>query len=524
MNKKVKKGLLVAIGVMVVLIICVFVLNAVVEHKLESQIAEAPENIKIKYKSLKINTLKGNLELEHPQIVIYGKTTDSVNAQIELEHFSVTDFGYWNYLVNDEITLGNIVLRQPKMKYYHNDLVKSKSYNDAFKNSLNKLIKVHSFQIHKGEVEIRTVSNDSLMLDSKKIDLRIEGLQISQSNPKQPITYKDFAMSSQHVFYQVSDYENLFLEHIDVHPNFSKFKGLRVQTKYSKSKLSSMIPVERDHYNLRVDSIEIQKQDFGIAQDSLFYFKSERMDVYQPNFKIFRDKLVEDDMSYKPLYSKMLRDLKFDMTLSTVLLNNTSITYTEKVNEETTGGKLLFSKLNAQIKNLSNTYKPDEAVTSVNVKAIFMDNSPINVQWDFDINDTSDAFVFKAEMGKLNADSMNQFMEPNLNVRLEGEINKTYFTLNANEEKGHIDLKLNYDDFDVIILKENGEEKNKFLSSIVNIFVSKDSKDKAEDFRHGSKSDIERAKNKSVFNYLWLNLKGGLMNAMTGDGKEKDKN
>ena len=71
------------------------------------------------------------------------------------------------------------------------------------------------------------------------------------------------------------------------------------------------------------------------------------------------------------------------------------------------------------------------------------------------------------------------------------------------------------------IKKQKTKKKNKFLSTIANIFVSKDSKDVSNDFRKGSKSDVERDKTKSVFNYLWITIKEGLRDAMTGDGKKK---
>src|SRR5690606_22311625 len=109
------------------------------------------------------------------------------------------------------------------------------------------------------------------------------------------------------------------------------------------------------------------------------------------------------------------------------------------------------------------------------------------------------------------------FMEPNLNVQLNGEVNKTYFTINGNDHTSLIDLKLQYDHFNIAILKQNGKEKNKFLSAVVNLFVSKDSNNKSNEFRHGNAKDVERDKTKSVFNYLWINIKAGLLNAMTGD-------
>jgi hypothetical protein len=207
--------------------------------------------------------------------------------------------------------------------------------------------------------------------------------------------------------------------------------------------------------------------------------------------------------------------------LNSVFINNASITYTEKTKANTQGGKISFTKFNAEINNLGNTYKLNEKVTKVNLTAIFMGNTPMKMRISFDINNVKDEFIIKAQMGKLNTVSMNQFMKPNLNVYLKGQINKAYFTIIGNNKTSNINLKLKYDDFDMAVLKDNGHEKNKFLSIIANIFVSNDSKDVSNYFRHGSKSNVERAMNKSFFNYIWLNVKAGLIDAMTSDGKEK---
>src|SRR5690606_38299453 len=211
---------------------------------------------------------------------------------------------------------------------------------------------------------------------------------------------------------------------------------------------------------------------------------------------IYRDKLVDDDLTYKPLYSKSIRNLNFDLNLENVYLNNAAITYTEKVREETKGGVLQFSGLEAKIRNVSNI-SGKENKTTASIEGIFMENTPIKVDWNFDVKDPNDEFVFKADIGKLNAQHMNQFMEPNLNVRLEGEVNKTYFTINGNDHTSHMDVKLRYDDFNIIVLKQNGKEKNKLISGLINLFVSSDSNDKSIEFRHGHAKDIERDKTKS---------------------------
>jgi len=142
------------------------------------------------------------------------------------------------------------------------------------------------------------------------------------------------------------------------------------------------------------------------------------------------------------------------------------------------------------------------------------------VDWSFDVNDKQDNFVFKADLGGLKADHLNQFMQPNLNLKLEGDLAKTMFTIDGNAVTSNVDLKTKYTNFDIILLKENGNEKNKLLSKIINIFVSKDSKDAKDNFRNSNTKTVERDQTKSIFNFVWKNAQAGLISAMAGDGKK----
>jgi hypothetical protein len=148
-----------------------------------------------------------------------------------------------------------------------------------------------------------------------------------------------------------------------------------------------------------------------------------------------------------------------------------------------------------------------------------METTPLKVEWDFDVNDTSDTFIFKADLGKMPAERMNLFTQPNLKVQLVGEVLQTYFTMQGNPNQSRIDLKLKYDNFEVKVLDKKGQKINKFLSSIANLFIKKDSETSEDDFREAY-AEVERDKTKSVFNFLWLNVKAGLLEAMTGGSKK----
>lgn len=520
MDKRLKKGLIIGLAVLLVLIIGALVLNTVIENKLKSRLTHVSETRKIQYQDISVNVLTGGVKVVQPKLWVYGKTTQELIAQIELNELSINNISYWDYLFKDKIAIKSILFHNPKVIYHHNELVNLKSSQESYSEVLDNDVEIETIEIINGAVEVFSVAKDSLMLKAKDIHLKINVIDLNKSSLKQkiPLTFGSYQLTYNDLFYVMNDYENVSMDAADLNTDFYKIQNLAIKTKYSPADLSNQISVERDHFNLTVDTVLIKSQVFGFKNDSTFYFKSKEVDLYKPNFKIYRDKLVEDDLSYKPLYSKALRHLNFDLLLEQVDLHQVSIVYTEKVREDTNGGRLEFSNLTAAISNLGNT--AEESETSIHIEGIFMENTPIKVDWNFNVKDTNDEFVFKADIGNLAASNMNQFMEPNLNVKLNGEVEQTYFTINGNDHMSRIDLKMKYDNFDIAILRHDGKKKNKFLSAIANLFVSSDSKDKVNDYRHGNAKDVERDKTKSVFNYLWLNIKATLLNALTGDGEK----
>ena len=161
---------------------------------------------------------------------------------------------------------------------------------------------------------------------------------------------------------------------------------------------------------------------------------------------------------------------------------------------------------------MGNTYGDQD--TAIKLKAIFQKTTPVDVSWQFPVQSTQDNFVFKATVGRLPAKVMNTFTKPNLNVGFEGVTEQTYFTIDGNHTQSNIALRMKYEDFKIAILKKDGREKNKLLSGIANLFVGKGSKEDSDNFKEG-KGNAERDATKSFFNYLWLNVKSGLLKTLS---------
>lgn len=522
MTKPLKIILITVLTLLVLTIVGYFVANSIVSSKLESFLkTELPENLTVEYESLELSIWQGSVIMVQPKVTNKGSHTSKTNAKIELDTLLVDGFELWNYLVNDNIRVESVQLRSLKLLYNHDSSIPKSEYKYSTLEQLKQEVKIERFNIQNGEIIIKDIDNDSILLSAERLTANIMDIGLDSSLVKNriPFNYGDYNLSYNDLFYSMGKYENLKIGSASVTQDKAVFNQMKMYTKYSKEKYDKMIPIERDHFDVSISSLVIETREFGYDKESKFYFRSPKITLENPEMHIYRNKLIADDFKRKSLYGKMLRELKFDLTLSSIQLKNATIIYSEKVNLDMPAGVLSFTKMNADIKNISNTYSESEK-TTLDIDAVFMASTPLKVNWYFDVNDVNDAFVFKVDIGKLPAADLDPFSQPNLKVKLEGELLKTYATVSGDANTSRVDIRANYEDFKVDILEGDGQKKNKVLSALANLFIAKDSNKASDGFREGDKQGIERDHTKSIFNFLWLSIKSGLVSLLTGNGKK----
>lgn len=498
-----------------VAIIIIFTTNLIIENKLKNYVKTAlPENLDALYESLSVNVLNGSVSLGSPSLTIRNQKDSIKHTFINAEKLKISGISYWSYLINNEIKLDEIFIEDPEIKFYKD---RKKSDKDSISQKsleLDKPIYLDLLKIDKAKISIYEAGKDSIKLSTKKLFIKAGEITVNNNTLKQkiPFKYENIEAIGDTVFVKASDFENLTIANFSLKNNNAIFNTLEFKTKYSKAKLTEIIKVERDHYNLALKSLSVNYFDFGYTNDKLFT-KSGEIVLNSPTLHIFRDKLAPDDLSEKPLYSKSLRELPFQLTVDSIKVNNGYLEYEEKVNKDNNGGSINFKDLNATFLNVSNTYK-SPIKTELNINALFMGNTPYTTKWTFDVQDPSDSFLFAGRLGVLEAEKMNSFTEPNLKVKLEGKVDKAFFTIDGNHSTSKTDMKINYSNFKISVLKSNGEKKDKFLSTIVNVFVSKNSDKKDSQFKEGS-AEATRDKTKSIFNFIWISVKNALQKCVT---------
>ncbi|WP_053970427.1 hypothetical protein [Mangrovimonas sp. ST2L15] len=517
---KALKIVLISLGVLILLTIPgYFILQNYVAERIEGVLKTSlPETVQLEYQNFDLSLWNGTLQLGEIVCSYTGKHTGEVRAKLEMKSLFLDGIGFMKYLTKNDVLVQDIHLDKPRITYFHDTKIPNDSLKSNGINNLKQLVSLEKIKVTDCFINVLNRENDSLLLQVDKFQMNFNEVVMDDASIKEKIPVKvgSYGLSFKDLYFRLNDFENIEVEKGAFESDEIRFENLALYTKYDRETMNKMISKERDHYNLVCDSISVDAPKFGFNKDEVFYFNSPQVSIMDADLKVYRNKLLADNLKIKKLYSEVIRNFKFQLNLEEVLVKNANISYTEKVKAENKGGTVSYSEIYATIKKLGNTYKSPE-MTSVNVDAKFFGKTPLKVTWTFDVNNLSNAFQFQADIGHLNASQLNHFTQPNMNIKVNGELKNTQFTINGNNDYSHIDLRIKYDDFDVVALRKDGKEKNKFLSGVLHVFVKNDSKHDGKAYRTASKDQVQRDKTKSVFNFIWKTIESALMKVMVLD-------
>jgi len=510
MSKR-KRTLLIIIGIIVSsIIVSSFFVNSIIENKIEALIKDKmPSHIESTHQSISVNVLGGSATLNKPTFLIYLLDNSAVQSSIKLESLVISGVSYWDYLMNDEIHIRKIKFNQLDFIHYKdrkNPKIDSLS-KKPFK--LPKPIFINTFEINNSSISIIENKKDSTLISLSDATISMEAILLNEKiiTQKIPLTYKSISLAAHSIFLKAGEFENLNINSLKLEDNTLSISGLHFKTKYSKKELSKIIEKERDHINVKAEDVRINNLDIGFENDSLFV-RSNLISISEADAKFYRDKLVKDDLKIKKLYSKSIRELPIKLTVDSISIIKSNVSYSEKVHIENPAGVLYIKDITAGITNISNTYKsPNKTV--ILVDALFMKDTPIKVNWNFDVTKTDDTFEFIGHAGYLKASDMNTFLTPLLNLKLEGDLKESKFRIIGDYNQSEISLSQDFDNIKLTVLNKK-KQKNKVLSSMANMLIHSDSEKNGELY-HNVTTQATRDKTKSFFNYLAKNLKASLL-------------
>jgi len=509
--------LIVLVGFIVVLTIVQISAKRAVANFLDRKL---PQHVQLHYNSMHANVLSGTIGLKDISLDFYDRDSMVLNTKVNMDGLSLEGLGYWDFLFNAKIDVERLLLKRPAVRYYPYRTLPQKANEPEGVVQLLKIIAINELSVEDGSLTVLQDDTDSTAVAVRNLNFSVEntGTGPKQITKKIPVVYGRYELSADSLYVNLGPYEKLDVASLLWNRKGAEIGGLQLQSKYDKATLSKHVFEERDHVDLNVPMMRLDSIRFGFEKDT-FFIETGKGAIHEPTLELFRDKLVADDDKLKKLYSRNLRELPIFLTVPEVEVINGTVVYSERIADISNPGKLSFEKLNASLSNISNTY-PKGETTVIKAKTKFMGSADMSLNWSFDVNRTNDAFFAAGTVINFNTESINPFLRSNARAKASGTIEELYFTIDGNAAASSGDMKMKYQDFRFQVLKKNRLGINKLLTAIGNIFVDDGSKADAAGYRYGS-IEAERDPTKSFFSYLWLNVRNGTLNTLTGNG-EKD--
>ncbi|WP_188051301.1 hypothetical protein [Flavobacterium sp. GP15] len=507
-----KKIVLVIVSLITIIVLLNFGLNFWIDRQLPQIISENnPTPYAFTYSDLKVDLLSKNIKASHLTISPKSKSQDSlkkIGIYAKIESIEIIDFKIWDLVFSKRIKANSIKINSPEAFLYKNTenaINDSKNIGSEVVKPFEEIIVVSKMELNKGSVTFIYTKTKKPILSLKNLNLQIDGIVITDDILKQkiPFQYKTYELTADSIYYRVSNVYHLRANNFKATTENITLKKFELIPEYSRSEFVKKLDKEKDLFTLRSESIAVNAMDWGFKDDKLF-FNANSVKIDQLAANIYRNKLPADDLSKKPLYSKLLRDLKFPLKLDTLAIRNSVLVYEEELNFQKGPGVLKFNNFNLTATHIQSGYGQKKLKNvNIDIDCKFMKNSPFKVNWTFNVLDKQDRFIMHGEVSNLNTNDLYQFTKPYINATTQGIFDKLKFTIKGNDINSYENASLQYHDLKVTLYKKGKpEQKNKIKSALANLILKNDSK--GEEIQ--TKATVERVQEKSFFNFLWINI------------------
>lgn len=386
--------------VLILIAVSGILLNIVLKKKVAGHIAQLPDHMQLTYDNLRVNSFFGNLKLNNPHLKLYDKDSNQLQAVVKAHNIELRGLGYFDLVFRDKIDLEELVLDHLD-GYYTQVAAASKTTNTEAGGLLNNEISIGKVTVKGSKIAIKEHQVDSLVLGVNDFNLELTDFKINtdEESTDNSMTYEDLNCHLKHIKIKASLYDDILIDELTFDNYKLVLSVFELKTRYTREDLSRILKTERDHFDVKADSIVFDTVNFGLGPSNKVYVLVDSAQILNPNIKVFRDKLVNDNHEVRPLYGKMLRDLGIDLGIDQLKISNGMLSYAEKVKAKNKGGQLDFHKLDVNVENLGNIYEKD--TTHINIMSHFMGRSHLDVNWRFVVQNPSDNFSFSGELDNI---------------------------------------------------------------------------------------------------------------------------
>lgn len=463
----------------------------------------------IHYEKIEVSLFSRNINATTLLISPKNQPKDSKNGLFsKIESITIKHFNIWDLAFNDLIQAESIIINKPRVILYKKGeklLNNSKSIKNEIIEPFRKIVAVSNIYLNDGTVDVVSLDTDKPILSIKKIILKLEGILLTDATLKEkiPMRFEKYVLVCDSLYYKPSAFYAMNIGQISTEKNFLKIKKFSYLPEFSRKDFVKRLDKEKDIYTIKLDSAHIEKMDWGFKNEK-FFFKASSLIANHVDANIYRNKIPKDDLSKKYLYNHLLRKIKFPLQIDTIQILKSKLVYEEEIDFSKGPGILNFDRFNMQVTNLKSGFGYKKmADVKIKVNCLFMKNSPLDVNWSFNVLDLNDSFHIQGTIANFNVVAMERFTKPYINTTFTGKFNKYHFNFYGNDATAKGNATLDYEDLKVKLFKKKDREKEaKLKTAVANLLLKNDSDDKTKK----ANVELDRIQEKSFYNFLWRSI------------------
>lgn len=260
----------------------------------------------ISYQKLDVELLSGNISAQG--ITVNNKNPDQSNIlglQGTIDSLKITRLGIYDAIVNKSINTKSIVLIKPILN------VKLPLKNSKNKNGKNP-VEIKNIDIRNGKIQIFK-PNKKKILGLNALNLKVSGLELDSENDENnlPFGFDRYSIEADKVFFRPGNIYLFLADHIKTEKGVLNIRKFSFVPLLSYAQFTRYFPEKKNLINLKSSEAFAEAITFKDKKISLKSFRLEN-----PNVKIYTTNVKT---------SKKNKDVKYDLSLDKLILNNTQI-------------------------------------------------------------------------------------------------------------------------------------------------------------------------------------------------------
>ena len=516
MKRSMKKFGFILLGIIGLIVVLSVGLNWWIDAKLPQLISEKNETpYHIQYQKLNISLFAKTIEATGITITPKEHEKDSLKKNgifASVERITIDNFSLFPLLFDNKIEAQTLTVKSPKITLFKDNdktIHSTKNISSQVVAPFEQIIKVSNVNLDQGSFFIVHLKNNKTLFSAQNVTIQLDDIAISEETLKQkvPFTYRKYAFSCDSLFYRTDDFYQIKMQKIATTHTGLEVADFSMDSQFNRRQFVNQLPKEKDLYHLKAKKIAVKNMDWGFKEEVMF-FKTHQILIQHADANIYRSKMPEDDLTTKPLYNKLLRELPFELKVDTLTVANSKLVYEEEKSFGKGPGILEFTSFNLQATSLQSGFQktklPDVVIA---IDCQFMKRSPMKVDWRFNVMDQSDGFTIKGRISDFDTDQLAIFIKPYINVTTKGTFDRVYFNFAGTDDKATGDFALRYHDLKVkLYQKRNRDKESKLKTWIGNLLLKDDSDGELIE----NEVSVKRIKEKSFYNYFWRCLAEGM--------------